>query len=137
MRWVAAVLAVALVAGAAGCGSKSDEDEAKDAVAGYVDAIVDGDGARACDHLTAEARAALVAGSARRGRRAKSCAEALDRILDRPNSGRIRRSFSQVDVQGARLEGDAGTVTIGGAAGTSDVPVRKESGDWKLTRSGR
>jgi hypothetical protein len=127
----AAVAALGLALAVAGCG-KSDEDKARDAVRGYFDAVADGDGPEACGHLASEARKGLEAGAASAGAGPGGCGRTLDRLLDAPNARRIRRSFDEVEVGGAKLKGDTGTVTIRGAAGEVPLPVRKEDGGWRV-----
>lgn len=109
----------------AACGA-SEEDRAQDAVERYFGAIVDGDAEAACDGLSERARRAFE----RRG----GCGSALGRVLDQPGARALKRSFDRVEVQGAALDGDAGTVTIRGDAGAVRIPVRREDGDWKVAQ---
>jgi hypothetical protein len=119
------VVALAVLALAAGCGSDGggDIDQARDAVSDYFTAIAEGDGARACGRMTEQAQQQFAdqGGSG-------SCEEAVERLSEQlPDQDLAPLRDPQVDVT---LNRDKATASV--EDGPSDITVVKVDGGWLI-----
>ncbi len=119
-----------LLASFAACG-ESDEGEVADAVRGYLAAVADRDGRRACAFLTPEAQLRVF--RARRAHAgadhpAEACATVVESFGALHGVGRLRRvGISRIEIQGGRARAHADGVPI---------KLEKVAGTWKLAVSG-
>lgn len=121
----------------AACGDSGsappDEAAAADAVDGYLHAVSEGDGMRACSYLTEEAQLLvfdhrLVDVSANNPQRA--CARIVDR--NRLQGERSARALRRVAVERVEVDGHAATAYLDG----TEVRLRAEDGTWRIDRMG-
>lgn len=124
-------LALAL-ASLGGCGDGGSEDEqVGDAVRGYLAAVADRDGRRACSFLTREAQLRTFTtrrAHAGRDHPAQACATVVASFGGLYGPGRIRR----VDVSRVAVAGDRARARADGFR----VRLEKVRGDWKIAVSG-
>lgn len=126
-----AVLAVVVLAGCgADGGESSDEDQVRQAASGFLDAVRDGDGARACDLLGEDAREKVERFAERFGRTLDSPTDCA-RILELSQS-QYPSSFTIVNVD---IDGGRATASADGVDGSVDVPLVKDGDDWKVDQS--
>lgn len=135
----AAAAALAVAALLAGCGGGDDADKAPDdervtaAVTDYAHAFGGGDGAKACEQLTPEAREAFV-------KRVTTlvgtddCAEAIEKLqsLVGPN---VSGPFEEATVNGVKVDGDKATANLVAGGHVEEVTLEKTEGDWLLTKA--
>ena len=130
-RGRAACLCLALpLAGLGACGG-GDEDKVGDVVRGYLDAVADRDGKRACAFLTRDAQLRTF-----RRRRAhagadhpaEACATVVGTFGPLFGVGRIR----DVDVNRIAVDGDRARARAAGFR----VRLEKVEGEWRLSVSG-
>lgn len=129
MKLAAAALLALLIFAAAGCDG-SDEDQAEDTVLEYVDAVAEGDGAKACEQLTSEGQEAVAEGD---------CPKRIERLSANLSEGQ-RDAFAEAEVVEVTIDGDQGTVRLTTPDQPEDdpeaygiVPVEKQDGDWKIS----
>jgi hypothetical protein len=129
---VAAVVALAL----AGCGGGDEapsSGEVDDVVADYAHAFGGGDGERACELLTDEARDAFV-------KRVSSvvgttdCAEAMAKLQSFAGPT-ITGPFEDATVEDVEVDGDRATADLVADGHTEEVTLESVDGDWLLTRA--
>jgi ketosteroid isomerase-like protein len=121
-----AALSAALVV--AGCGGgPSANDQITSAVTDYYKAFAAGDGAKACDQLTNEAKQQLQTST-----RASSCPVAIARAKSRPDIKRYTARFKDAKVAGVSRSGDTATARVRALGVTAAVPLRKEGDAWKI-----
>lgn len=132
-RMHSAALVGLTVVAFAGCGGGdgSDDEQVRDAASSFLDAVRDGDGARACDLLGEDARDKVERFAERFGRTLDSptdCARVLE--LSQPQ---YPSDFEivNVDIDGGRATASAD----GGIDGVVDVPLVKDGDDWKVDES--
>ena len=126
-----------LVLAVAGCGggddAPPDSEAVSDAVTGYAHAFGGGDGDKACELLTPEARDAFV-------KRVTSlvgttdCAEAMTKLQSfaGPN---VTGPFQDATVRGVQVDGDRATADLVAGGHTEQVTLEKHDGDWLLTKA--
>lgn len=116
---LAALVAASLIA--AGCGGSDAEESGsgspEDTVKSFFAAADDGDGARACELMTADSVSALELGGG-------SCADVMSE-----DSGDLPDDFEVGDVS---EDGDTATATVSGDGEELDVPLKKEDDEWKV-----
>lgn len=122
-----ALVGVALIG--AGCGG-SQPDEA---VRGYFEAIVEGDGERACDQLSEELRADIDGSPAVEGA-GRSCADVM-RLAAGLNPALSTRDVEELEIE-VEEDGDRATATLQNPLVERDetLALVKEDGDWKISR---
>ena len=128
----AAVAALALVAALAGCGGGDDEEDAREAVRGFVEAANERDGERLCGELLTRAYMERATGAT--GERAEErCRRQLGLVTG--------LKLELVSVGRARVDGEEATVratlATGGRAEARVFALAKEDGSWKLAGSAR
>jgi hypothetical protein len=123
---------VLVLASLGGCGGGESEDEkVADAVHGYLAAVADRDGRRACRFLTREAQLRTFTrrrAHAGRDHPAQACAAVVGSFASLYGPGRIRR----VTVSRIAVAGDSARAR----ADRFRVRLEKVQGDWKLAVSG-
>ncbi len=117
------VAGVAAVAVTPGCG-QSEEDQVREAVAGYLEAVAARDGAKACAALTPAGQRQL-AGSVRG---ARSCEDAAKRYAS-GLSRQERKVISDPTIEAVKVDGSRATARAKGVRTGSLVKVGDE---WKL-----
>ena len=129
LRRVATLLvgAVALF-GVAACGG-SDEDDAKDVVKDFMNGLADEDGQKVCDQLSQSAKEPIERSGADCGEQF----EGLAREATQENKDQLKDIDPDVSVDGD--EATAKVPNIGGP-GESEIKLKKEDGDWKITDLG-
>jgi len=121
-----AVTALALVA-LPGCMGNSDEDDAKEVVKDYAEAIANGDGKKVCDTLSEDAKRTFE----RRDRKCEDTFKSVGGFLTDEQKDKLKDIDPNVEV-----DGDNATATVEeleDAAGSTEVKLKKEDGDWKIT----
>jgi hypothetical protein len=136
LRRAASAAAVAVLA-LAGCGGDGDAppdaEQVDSAVAGYAHAFGGGDGDRACELLTPDAREAFV-------KRVSSvvgttdCAEAMTKLQSfaGPN---VTGPFEDATVSEVEVDGDRATANLVAGGHTEKVTLEKVDGEWLLTKA--
>ena len=119
MRRVA--VALASVALLAACGGSSPEEVVDE----YLQAVLDGDGAKVCELLSDEARQA----AEREATAAESCEQALDIVTKEVPAG-LEQAIEEDDVK-VTEDGDTARAEI--YDGAYAVELEKEDGDWDVT----
>lgn len=113
---------------AAGCGG-SDPDEA---VRGYFEAIVDRDGQRACDELSAELRREVERAPAAR-EAGRTCADVMNLAVGL-NPGLRKQDVEELDIE-VETNGDRAVAKLENPLVRRRETIRlvKEDGDWKIS----
>ena len=128
-RWAWLALALATL-GACG-GGESEDGKVRDAVRGYLSAVADRDGRRACRFLTREAQLRTFTtrrAHAGRDHPAQACAAVVASFGPLYGRGRLRRvTISRIAVTGDRARARADGFR---------VRLEKVRGDWKIAVSG-
>ncbi len=116
-------LAVALVSVAvlAACGGSSPEEVVDE----YLQAVLDGDGAKVCELLSDEAREAVE----QEATAAESCEQAVEVMTQDAPAG-LERAIREDDVK-VTEDGDTARAEI--YDGAYAVELRKDGGDWVVT----
>ena len=116
--------AVALTAGfAAGCGGDdSDSDTPEAAVQQFFDAAADGDGAAACEVLSADSQQQAID----EAEDAEDCESAFQEDADAGNID------VPDDLEVGSYDEEAGTVEVTAEGQTQPFPVVEEDGEWKI-----
>ena len=128
MRRASAIIAAAAVM-VAGCGV-SAEDRAASTVHGYLDAFVDGDGAKACSLMASTTRADFVA-RIQRDMKTSDCGVAIDRIHNRTGP-RVLRALKDAKISHVKIQGDSATARNTSGSSTTVTALLKEHGSWRI-----
>jgi hypothetical protein len=134
----AASAAAVVVLALGGCGgddgeSAPDDEQVSSAVVDYAHAFAGGDGARACELLTPEAREAFVKRvSAVVG--TTDCGEAMTKLQSfaGPN---VTGPFEDATTENVRVDGDRATADLVAGGHTEQVTLEQVDGDWLLTKA--
>ncbi len=129
MRRASAILAAAAIV-VAGCGG-SAEDRAGSTVHGYLDAFVDGDGARACSLMASAVRADFVA-RMRRDMKTSDCGIAIDRIHNQAGP-RVLRALKHAKVSDVQVRGETATARITSGSSSTVTTLLREHGEWRIS----
>jgi hypothetical protein len=130
----AGAVAILVLAGCGGNGDAPPDAEQVDTiVADYAHAFGGGDGERACELLTPDAREAFV-------KRVSSvvgttdCAEAMAKLQSfaGPN---VTGPFEEATVNGVEVDGDRATAELVAGGHSEKVTLEKVDGEWLLTRA--
>lgn len=126
MRPLALSLVTALALVAAGCGSKSDEDQVKEVMGDYIAAAADGKGEEACKKLTPEAKRSFTAQTN------ISCEKGIEQISKTLTDAQ-RKKAKDLEFE-ARINGDRATVSYDKPAGSgrNTATLQKRDGDWLI-----
>jgi Domain of unknown function (DUF4878) len=111
------------------CGA-SDGDRIKDAVRGYIQAVLDDNGKAACALLTADAARVFVE-KVRAQTQTSDCATAFkqEAATLKDDEKAIYRSAV---LSGVTVNGDTATVTVKFTGVNKDIRLKKQNGDWKI-----
>jgi hypothetical protein len=132
----AAIAGVVLVASAAlalrACGGTSDDDSVRHVVTGYLAAVADGDGKRACALMTSgEAqRVASTFLAHAEGTGAAACPQAM-KALAKAAPRSARDGLRHVRITAVKISGDHATVTIAGA--TRAAQLQRSGDTWLIS----
>ena len=118
---LAAAVAVGALAVLSGCGA-SDEEQIRDTVAGFVDAVGDKDAGGACEMLAGELREQLA------GEDGKDCDQAVGAALERTSAAE-RKRLSSAKRAKPRIAGDEATVRL---LEVGSIRLRRSDGDWRV-----
>jgi hypothetical protein len=122
-RSVVVLAALAFVAGT-GCGGTSEEDEARNVVKEYADAIADGDERGVCATLSKESR--------KRFDRAKTTCEDAYKSFGKFLGGNQKDKLRALDPE-VKVEGNKATTQIDQAPLAGELRLEKEGGEWKIS----
>ena len=127
-RWLCLLLAIASLGA---CGGESEDEKVGDTVRGYLAAVADRDGRRACNFLTREAQLRTFTtreAHAGRDHPAAACASVVASFGPLYGTGRIRRvEVSRIAVAGASARARADGFR---------VRLEKVRGEWKIAAAG-
>jgi hypothetical protein len=115
-----------------GCGG-GDEERPSDpgaAVTSFTKAFASGDGAKACDLLTAAARDAFVERAAT-ATGSKDCATSMKRVHDLAGSS-VTGPFGSATVSEVKVTGATATAKLTAAGHSTTVTLSKDGDRWKL-----
>ena len=130
MRRAATLLATAAFA-IAGCGGGGPADDAKSAVKSYLNAFVEGDGAKACSLMTKATRAQFVKRT-KPLTKTSDCAGAIEEI--RTQAGQTAMdTLKKVKISSAKVNGDTADVRLTAGSSSTTAKLKKEGGEWKVT----
>ena len=130
MRRAATLLAAAAFA-VAGCGGGGPADDAKSAVKSYLNAFVDGDGAKACSLMTKSTRAQFVKRT-KPLTKTSDCAAAIEDIRTQAGQDAMD-TLKKVKIGDVKVSGDTADVKLTAGTGSSTAHLKKEGGEWKVT----
>jgi hypothetical protein len=122
-RSVVLVAGLAMVA-ASGCGASSDEDEARDVVRQYAEAIADGDEGKVCDTLSKDSKNGFD--------RAKTTCEDAYKNFGRFLSGKQKDELKNVDPE-VKVNGDRATAKVAEPPLEGALRLKREDGEWKIS----
>ena len=137
MRRASAILATAALAlgacGAtlAGCGGGGGEDDVEATLNSYVDAFVDGDGAKACSLMSAQTRTQFT-NRVKLITKTSDCGKSIETI--RKQAGpTVLAALKKTEVSDVKVDGDTASAKLTSGANTSRAQLRKEGGEWRVT----
>jgi Domain of unknown function (DUF4878) len=112
----------------AGCGA-SEEEQVRSTTTDFVEAIVEGDGDRACDLMTGQARRDALAAAAFTG--GDGCSGVMGSLRELFDDGELR-ALREFEIESVRIEGDRAEVTASESFDDEDEPtvLRKVEGEW-------
>jgi hypothetical protein len=122
-----AIGAVALTAGITGCGgddSSSDDGTPEAAVQQFFDSAADGDGAGACEVLSADSQEQAV-------KEAKDASDCEGAFQEDADAGNIDVP-DDYEIGEATIDGDTASVEVTSQGQTFPFPLVQEDGEWKL-----
>lgn len=114
----------------AACGG-SDSDGVRDTVRSYIQAVLDGDGNRACGLLTAQASRAFVQQAATLTN-THDCATAFDREAATLSASQ-KAVYRSAVLQQVTITGTDATATVKFTDTTTKISLTKVSGDWRIS----
>jgi hypothetical protein len=129
------VTAALLLAGCGGGGGQTDKQKIEATVIAYYKAFGDGDSATACNQLAEETTKELEKAAG-----GKKCPDVLDQALKKPDYAKVAAKLDGVKVVSVKITGKSATATTqvpgltaaGGTGVSTTVPLRQESGGWKI-----
>jgi len=126
MRALALSLATALALLAAGCASKSDEDQVKEVMGDYIAAAADGNGEEACKKVTPESKRAFTTQTK------ISCEKGIEQI-SKTLTDEQREKAKDLEFE-AQVDGDRATAAYDKPAGPGKniATLQKRDGDWLI-----
>jgi hypothetical protein len=119
-------LLAALALAAPGCGGR-DDGEIRDALTGYLDAVADRDGSRACGYLTENAQLGIFEFKLVHiapHHPAAACAA----IVERRAPSLAANSLRDVQIEQIEVDGDHATTQVGG----HEAQLVKVDDEWKI-----
>jgi hypothetical protein len=128
-RIATACVGVIALLGVAACGGGDDEGDAEDTVRNFATALADKDGKKACDQLSEDAKNQF--------EEAGQKCEDLLQLAFASISEEERNELKDIDPD-VSVDGDNATAKVPniGEGGDSEIKLKKEDGDWKITDLG-
>jgi hypothetical protein len=132
VRGARAATALAALA-VAGCGGGGGDEATavRSTVQRYVDAFVNGDGAKACSLMTARTRRTFVNDS-KPLTHTDDCATATGSVRAAAGQKAID-DLRRARISAVKVNGDRATARLTAGAGQSVATLSKEGGDWKVS----
>ena len=130
MRRVTVLLAVAAVA-VSGCGG-GESDDVKAAVRGYLNAFVDGDGAKACSLMSTATRRRFVA-QMKGTTKSTDCALGIEALRTQAGTALTKASIEKLEFSDVKVKGKTATVKLTSGRSSSTARLQKEGGGWKVS----
>ena len=126
MRRLAATLIIAFSLGILGCG-KSDQDQVKDTLRGYIAAVADGNGDEACKKLAPQTKSALTSQTK------VSCKQAVGQLAKTIPKDQ-RKQAKALDKFDVKVDGEKATATYDkpSGGGKNTAMLEKRGGDWLI-----
>jgi hypothetical protein len=122
------ILAIAL----AGCGGgSSPADDAKSTLKSYLDAFVNGDGAKACGLMSKGTRDQFVS-RVKVLTKTTDCTKAITTIRAAAGAPAID-ALKKTKISDVKVDGDTATAKLASGSGSTTTVLKKEGGDWKIT----
>ena len=110
-----------------GCGPfGSDEDDVKDVVKDYAAGLADGDGKKVCDTLAEDSKKQFEEA----GTKCEDTFKSFGAFLNEEQKDKLKDVDPDVEI-----DGDNATAKVDELQGTgsTEVKLKKEDGDWKIT----
>jgi Domain of unknown function (DUF4878) len=128
-RIATACVGAAALLGVAACGGGGDEGDAEDTVKSFAGALADKDGKKACDQLAADAKNQFEQSG-------QKCEDLLQ-LAFASISEEERNELKDIEPD-VSVDGDTATAKVPniGEEGDSEIKLKKEDGDWKITDLG-
>jgi hypothetical protein len=124
MRRRLIVVAAVAVAAGSGCGGDSAEEDARNVVKEYAEAIANGDEQKACKTLSAASR--------ERFKRTKTTCPEAYKNFGRFLKEKQKEQLEELDPQ-VKVDGEKATATVGEPPLEGDVRLTKENGEWRIS----
>jgi uncharacterized protein YgiB involved in biofilm formation len=126
------VLALLAAFAYVGCGGsrESDRDEVEKTVKAVYDALADKDAKKVCGLISEKGRKQIADAASRQGKK-QTCQEVFSVGL--AFAGDQLADAKKVKVTDVKLDGDQAKAAVKIAKRTTDVPLLKEDGRWKLS----
>ena len=129
MRRAALLISTAVLA-ASGCGG-GPEDDVKSAIHDYLNAFVDGDGAKACSLMTSDTRRQFVE-KTKSLTKSSDCALAIEAIRTQAGA-EVTAALAKLKFTNVKVDGDRATVTLTSGGSRTTATLKKEGGTWKVS----
>lgn len=126
----AALLLTAIALAASGCGG-GPADDVKSAVHSYLNAFVDGDGAKACSLMTGATRRQFVE-KTKAITKSSDCALAIEAIRTQAGA-EVTAALAKLKLDDVKVTGDRATVTLSSGPSKTTATLMKEGGAWKVS----
>ena len=126
----AVCVVLAACATLAACGG-SDSDSIRDTVRAYIQAVLDGDGQKACGLLTADASRSFVEQVASQTN-THDCARAFS-VEAATLSSSQKSVYRSAVLQQVTIKGTDATATVKFGTTTTNIGLKRVGGDWRIT----
>ena len=126
-RAIATLAAGLALVAVPGCGPfGSDEDDVKEVVQDYAEGVADGDGKKVCDTLAEDSKKQFEEA----GTKCEDTFESFGAFLNEEQKDKLKDVDPDVEI-----DGDNATAKVDELQGTgsTEVKLKKEDGDWKIT----
>jgi Domain of unknown function (DUF4878) len=124
------VLVLAAALAAPGCGGGASDD-VKSAVKSYLNAFVDGDGAKACSLMTDATRRQFVE-KTKAITKSTDCSLAIEAIRTQAGA-EVTAALAKLKFTNVKVNGNRATVTLESGGSKSTATLVKEGGGWKVS----
>jgi hypothetical protein len=128
-------LLVGLLLGGCGSSSNDDEDSVKTVVSTYLNAFVDGNGDRACDQLTGDAKRHAVDAIRERVPELNitSCTQAIETLSENAGQDELN-NLKDVEFETVTINGEHASARPKGAS--TDATLTRTSAGWLISSLG-
>ena len=123
----AALAATAAVAAGACGGGAGDKEKIEATVRAYYTAFADGNGAKACEQMSASTRDQFT-----KAAKTGDCGAAITKATQRPDVKRFTSKLRDAEVMSVKISGETATARVRAIGAETEVPLRKEGEDWKI-----